>query len=158
MSGLDLKEQSPPKVSLGLENYLGWGLSWGSMTVTEGTLAACSHCVTAVHLKGCVSPHLDSGFAKMSNPQPSNPTSPQIKRWVLNQWLSQRPAAVLRSSVGCSALCGLCLSPLPSCRSVCLTCLLNRSFRLHRQTQTLLPSHPPLTAHRLSGEKIPEAS
>lgn len=38
-----------------------------------------------------------------------------------------------------SVFCGLRLSPLPSCRSVCLTCLLNRSFRLHRQTQALLP-------------------
>jgi hypothetical protein len=57
-----------------------------------------------------------------------------------------------------SVFCGLRLSPLPSCRSVCLTCLLNRSFRLHRQTQTLLLSRPPPTALGLSREKIPEAS
>lgn len=51
-----------------------------------------------------------------------------------------------------------CLSPLPSCRSVCLTCLLNRSFRLHRQSEALLPRRPPTTAFCLSGERIPEAS
>ena len=45
-----------------------------------------------------------------------------------------------------SAFCGPRLSPLPSCRSVCLTCLLNRRFRLHRQTQALLPRRPPPTA------------
>lgn len=56
-----------------------------------------------------------------------------------------------------SVFCGLCLSPLPSCRSVCLTCLLNRSFRLHRQSQALLPRRPPTTALCLSGERIPEA-
>lgn len=157
MSGLDLKEQSPPKVSLGLEKYLGWGLSWGSITVTEGTLAACSHCVTAMYLKDCVSPHLGSGFAEIFKLQPSNPTSPQIET-------SFKPVAFPEAGSSAPLQCGLqCalrlrLSPLPSCRSVCLTCLLNRSFRLHRQTQTLLPSHPPLTAHRLSGEKIPEAS
>lgn len=55
----------------------------------------------------------------------------------------------LRRSAGC-------LSPLPSCHSVCLTCLLNRSCKPHRQTRrpSRITYHPWPCAR---AERAPEA-